>query len=579
MKRQHLKLGELLVKEGLVTEAEIHKALEIQKKSFGETLGRILVSTKVLSEMDLVLTLSKQLGIPYASRDKGLLTPSAEHGLTKLVPEDFARKHCVLPLSRHENSLTLALSDPLDIVLMDNLRAITGCTINPVIAARTDIEACITDFYGEGGMFQSVVEASYKLRDELKGEDRRETFAEERLSLDDLVASAEKAPVVNLTDLLIREAIKQRASDIHIEPFYDNISIRFRIDGVLHPIPPPEKSMALPLVSRLKILSKMDIAEKRLPQDGSFRATIQDRTIDFRISTIPTLYGEKMVVRILDRSSVALDLKTLGFNKEELEIFKKAIRNPHGLILVTGPTGSGKTTTLYAALNEIKGTDKNVTTIEDPVEYQMPGINQVQVKPSIGLTFASGLRAFLRQDPDVMLVGETRDLETAQICIRAALTGHLVFSTLHTNDAPSALNRLVDIGIEPYLATSSLLMVVAQRLVRKLCPKCKESCGVSAAAIPERLKSEAAKVKTFYKAKGCEACAKTGYLGRVAIYEIMRMNSRLEQLILKNAPAAELREEARKAGMVTLEESGYKKVMAGETSVEEVLRVTLAGME
>jgi len=577
MKRQHFKLGEILVKEGLVTEEQIAKALQLQKKNFGESLGRILVSSKVISEEDLVITLSKQLNIPYASREKGLLTPSREQELDKLVPEDFSRKNCVLPLSRHENSLTVALSDPLDLVLLDNLRAITGCNINPVIATRTDIEAGLTDFYGEGGMLEDVIRASYNIQ-EGSAEPEQRGF-EERLSLDDLVASAEKAPVINLTDLLIREAIRMRASDIHIEPFYDTVSIRFRVDGVLHLIAPPDKSMLLPLVSRLKILSKLDIAEKRLPQDGSFRATIQDKLIDFRVSTIPTIYGEKMVLRILDRSSVTLNLEALGFNKDELTSFRKAIRKPHGLVLVTGPTGSGKTTTLYAALNEIKGDDKNITTIEDPVEYQMPGINQVQVKPSIGLTFSSGLRAFLRQDPDIMLVGETRDLETAQICIRAALTGHLVFSTLHTNDAPSALNRLVDIGIEPYLVASSLHLVMAQRLVRRLCPKCKESYPISGVLLPEKLKSEAAKTKVFYKSIGCEACGKTGYLGRMAIYEIMGITPRIEQLVLQKASSAEVHDEACRSGMVTLEESGYRKVIAGDTSVEEVLRVAMSNVE
>lgn len=567
--RKHLKLGELLIKEGLVSEEQLLKALEIQKRGSSDAVGHILFKLGALSEKDLVLTLSEQLNIPFVSNEKGLLKP-ADPDLAKLIPEEFARKHAVLPLSLHYNSLTVAMADPTDVMLLDNLSKITGHRINRVISVRTEIEAAIGKFYGEGGMLKSAIEASYTSRDE--NVTAKTAPAEEQLSLDDLVASAEKAPVVKLADLLIRQAIKERASDIHIEPFADQVHIRLRVDGVLHPVPPPDRSMALPLVSRIKILSKMDIAEKRLPQDGSFRATIENRVIDFRVSTIPTVHGEKVVMRILDRSAVSLDLSTLGFTKNELEKFRQVIHKPYGLVLITGPTGSGKTTTLYSALTELKGTDKNIITIEDPIEYQIQGINQVQVKPSIGLTFASGLRSFLRQDPDIMLVGETRDLETAQICIRAALTGHLVFSTLHTNDAPTAINRLIDIGIEPFFVSSSLLMVVAQRLVRRLCPKCKENASLPVAHLPQSLRTHKG---PFFKAKGCAACSKTGYAGRMAIFEIMFINEELSDLISKRATAAEIRVAAQKAGMATLEESGYLRVAAGETSLDEVLRVTL----
>jgi type IV pilus assembly protein PilB len=568
MAKQYLKFGDILIKEGLITKEQLNKALEAQKKAPRDFLGAILVKMGAITQKDFAVTLSKQLNIPFVSRESGGLNPAKNQGLEKLIPEETARKHHLIPVRKEANNLTVAFADPTDVVVLDNLRKLTGHTILQAIATLEDIETSLSDFYGEGGMLKKAIEASY-----LGQETAAETEHEEELSLDGLVASAQKSAVIQLADLIIRQAIKERASDIHIEPFRNQISIRFRIDGVLHEIPPPEKSMMMPLVSRLKILCNMDIAEKRLPQDGSFRATIENRAIDFRVSTIPTVHGEKMVLRILDRRTTSLNLETLGFSKEELELYRTVIHKPYGLILITGPTGSGKTTTLYAALNELKGPDKNILTVEDPVEYQIEGINQVQVKPGIGLTFAAGLRAFLRQDPDVILVGETRDAETAQICVRAALTGHLVFSTLHTNDAPSSITRLVDIGVEPFLVSSSLLMVVAQRLVRKLCPKCRESYKPNAAQLPKNFTLES---NTLYRPKGCDACSKTGYLGRMAIFEIMPMNERLQELVAQRASMTLIRVEAKKSGMTSLEQSGFKKVNAGETSIEEVLRVTLA---
>jgi type II secretory ATPase GspE/PulE/Tfp pilus assembly ATPase PilB-like protein len=486
------------------------------------------------------------------------------------MPEELARKYAVVPVSLHNNSLTIASADPTNFVAIDNLVKITGHDIRQIVATRSDIESCIAELYGEGGMLKSAIEASYKT----DGKPVRRAEAADKLSLDIGSDDAEKAPVVKLTDLLIRQAVKMKASDIHIEPFSDKLTIRFRVDGILQEIPPPDKSMMLPLISRIKILSKLDISEKRLPQDGSFSASIENRVIDFRVSTIPTIHGEKAVLRILDKSAVSLNLDTLGFEAKELEIFRKIIRKPYGMILITGPTGSGKTTTLYSALNEIKGGDKNIITIEDPVEYQMSGINQVQAKPGIGLTFAAGLRSFLRQDPDVMLVGETRDLETAQICVRAALTGHLVFSTIHTNDAPTTINRLVDIGVEPYVVASSLLMVVAQRLLRKLCPKCKEPFEPPAGILPKGWTGKG----TFFKPKGCDACSRIGYSGRVAIYEIMGMNEKLSELVTRRVSTQELREAARDGGMSTLEDSGFRKAAAGLTSIEEVMRLTLTNI-
>jgi len=570
MNKFNVKLGSIFLTEGLITQEQLDRAMEFQKQNAGQLLGEILVKLGGVSEKDLAIVLGKQFNIPYVPTKELILRPSDSETLLKLIPEEIARKYAVLPLSLSLNYLTVALSAPGDLILLDNLRKITDLYIHPMIATKSDILAAIEKFYGEGGMLKSAMAASYKTDD--RGVMIKEEAAEESLGLDNIVASAEKAPVIRMTDLLIRQAIKERASDIHIEPLHDRVKIRFRIDGVLHAVPSPAKSMALPLISRLKIISKLDISEKRLPQDGHFRAAIDKRDIDFRVSTIPTITGEKMVMRILDRSTLELDLSKFGFEDQELALIRKAIHKPYGLILVTGPTGSGKTTTLYGALSELNDIEKNIITIEDPIEYQIVGINQVQVKPTIGLTFAAGLRAFLRQDPDIMLVGEIRDLETAQICVKAAMTGHLVFSTLHTNDAPSAINRLIDIGMDPFLVISSLIMVAAQRLVRKLCPKCKEAYKPNPALLPETFKPES---RVLYKARGCPECSMTGYRGRAAIFELMLLNDRIEELVSRKAPLAEIRAEARKAGMRTLEESGYRKVNSGETSMEEIIRVTV----
>jgi type IV pilus assembly protein PilB len=564
---KHLKLGEILIKRGLITKEQIDKAISIQQEE-GIRIGEALIKLGAISEEDLIEALGKQLAIPYATKSSGLLRPAVDQGLEELVPRDFAQKNLVLPLSRNLNSLTCAVFDPLDLILIDNLKKMTGCEINLVIATKTDILRAIEDFYSQSSLLGEAVKASYSMQISVT-EDK---IDEEELSLDKLIAKAEEAPVVKLVDLIIRQAIDEHASDIHIEPFPDKISLRYRIDGILYEIPPPAKHLHLPIVSRIKILSKLDIAEKRLPQDGAFIVKLEDRIVDLRISTIPTIYGEKVVIRILDRSMAPLDLVKLGFEPKQLEDFKKAIYSPYGLVFLTGPTGCGKTTTLYAALREIMDPRKNINTIEEPVEYRIDGINQVQVKPEIGLTFASALRSFLRQDPDVMLVGEVRDLETAQICVRAALTGHLVLSTLHTNDAPSAVTRLLDIGIEPYLLMPSLLCVVAQRLVRKLCPKCKEAY--------EPKEGQLGNIKLsgnqpLYKARGCDECNQIGYRGRLAICEVMMINDEIKSLIHEKANYSKIREAAKKMGMRSLFESGLQKVEAGITSLEEVLSVTL----
>jgi len=563
----YFKLGEMLLKEGLITKDQLEKAMLVQK-SEGGRLGEILVRLDIVKESDIISMLGRQLNIPYASLKSGLLKPALDQGLEKLISRDFAVRNSVLPLSKNLNSLTCAMHDPIDLTLLDNLKKMTRCEINPVIASKTDILQAAEEFYGKLNLLQDAVRSSYETQEkgmELVAE------ADSSLSIDRLIASAEEAPVIKLVDLIIRQAIDERASDIHIETYKDRIRLRYRIDGKLYDIPPPARHLHLAIISRIKILAKLDIAEKRLPQDGAFMVRLEDRVVDLRISIIPTIYGEKVVIRILDRSRVNLDLSAIGFEPGQLEDFRKSIRSPFGLVFLTGPTGSGKTTTLYAALNEIKSPTTNIITIEDPVEYRMDGVNQVQAKPEIGLTFASALRSFLRQDPDIILVGEVRDLETAEICIRSALTGHLVLSTLHTNDAPSAVTRLMDIGIEPYLLTPSLLCIAAQRLVRKLCPYCKEAYEPT----PQELGSLKVQADLVYRPKGCQKCNNIGYLGRTLIAEVMTINAKIREAVGRRVSFQEIRKAAVESGMETLLMSGIKKVEKGVSSLEEILSVTV----
>jgi len=569
MKKSKDKLGQILLNEKIITEEELKKAIAIQKKE-GTKLGDILVNLGLVSENDIVVALAKQLSVPYASYSKGLLKPAEDQELSKLVPEEYARRHMLLPISKHLSSLTVAFVDPLDLITIDNLRHMTSCEINPIIATKSDIQRAITEFYGKEDLLKDAISGSYELE-----EFKAQKSTEEDLSLDELIARAEEAPVVKLVDLLLMQAIRDRASDIHIEPFRSRITIRYRIDGVLYEIPPPARYLLSAIVSRVKILSNLDIAERRLPQDGAFFVKVENKTIDIRVSSIPTIYGEKVVMRILDKSATPLNLEELGFESHDLENFRKAIKSPHGLILVTGPPGSGKTTTLYAALNEIKSPHQNISTVEDPVEYKLEGINQVQIRPAIGLTFANALRSFLRQDPDIIMVGEVRDLETAQICIRASLTGHLVLSTLHTNDAPSAISRLMDIGIEPYLISSSLILVGAQRLVRRLCVECKEAYEPTQKIITDfKIKQE-----LLYKPKGCDYCSHTGYRGRIAIYEIVLVNDKLRELISRGAGLGEIKRTVKETGVDSLLVSGIKKLEEGTTSIEEVLSITMVAGE
>lgn len=559
--KQGDKLGQILIKAGLLTEEKLKKALEVQHGTT-KRLGEVLSEMGLVTPLDIATALSKQLGIPFASAASGLLSPRKGEGLEQLVPEDFARAYQVLPLSRTLNLLTVACVNPLDLIAMDNLSRISHCEINPVVTTKDDLDRAIDRFYGGDTMLKEAIGQSYELGegDGAVGE------TEETLDLDRLKQAAEDAPIIRLVDLIIRQAIKERASDIHIEPFRDRINLRYRIDGSLCEISPPARHLHPAIVSRIKILCKIDIAQKRLPQDGGFMMTMEGRTIDFRVSTIPTIYGEKVVIRVLDKSAALLDLNRLGFGEGQLAAFRQAIRDPYGLLLVTGPTGSGKSTTLYAALNEVRSPTRNILTIEDPVEYRLEGVNQVQIKPAIGLTFAAGLRAFMRQDPDIMMVGETRDLETAEICVRASLTGHLVFTTLHTNDAPSAVTRLVDIGIAPYLLSSTISLVVAQRLLRKLCERCKEAYE-PIQQIRDQLKLHE---DLLYRAKGCEECTNSGYKGRFGVYEVMTMDRELRDTIAKGAPAHVLKDTAMRYGMSPLWDEGLKKVKAGLTSLEEL---------
>ncbi|MFH1853984.1 MAG: type II secretion system ATPase GspE [Candidatus Omnitrophota bacterium] len=570
MKKSRDKLGQILLNEKIITKEELDKALDVQKKE-GVKLGEVLVNIGLVSEKDIVIAIAKQLSIPYASYSKGLLKPAEGQELSKIVHEEYARRYLLLPISKHLNSLTVAFMDPLDLIAIDNLKHMTGCEINPIIATKSDLQRAINEFYGKEDLLKDAISDSYEL-EEFKAEKSSE---DDDLSLDELISRAEEAPIVKLVDLLLMQAIKDRASDIHIEPFKNKINIRYRIDGVLYEIPPPAKHLLPALVSRIKILSNLDIAERRLPQDGSFLVKVDKKGIDIRVSSVPTIYGEKVVMRILDKSATPLDLGELGFEAQELESFRKAIFSPHGLILTTGPTGSGKTTTLYAALNELRSPHKNISTVEDPVEYKLDGINQVQIKPRIGLTFANALRSFLRQDPDIIMVGEIRDLETAQISIRASLTGHLVLSTLHTNDAPSAISRLIDIGIEPYLISSSLILVAAQRLVRRLCPECKEAYETT----PQIMNDFKIKQELLYKPKGCDYCSHTGYRGRIAIYEIIIISDKLRELTSKGAGLGDIKKVVRDMGVKSLTQAGIKKVEEGVTSLEEALSITIVAGE
>ena len=564
------RLGDRLVAEKLISTDQLQRALAEQKGS-ADKLGTILVRLGFITEDSLVSFLSKQYAIPAIT----VAQVDPDPDVLKLVPEQIAKKHGVLPIKRMGNTLTLAMADPTNVFALDDVGFMTGLQIQPVVASEAAIRKAFERLYETSGsvtdMMSELEEADTDVEVVEGGE---ETFS--KADIFDLKESADEAPVVRLINMILTDAIRRGASDIHLEPYEKVFRVRFRIDGVLHEIMTPPKRLEAALTSRVKIMATMDIAERRLPQDGRIKLRYHQREIDFRVSTLPTIFGEKTVMRILDKEALQLDLSALGFDPWSLEQFTKAIHSPYGMILITGPTGSGKTTTLYSAIHTINSPDINIMTAEDPVEYNLKGVNQVQVNDEIGRTFAACLRSFLRQDPDVILVGETRDLETAQIGIRAALTGHLVLTTLHTNDCPSTPARLLDMGIPPFLVSSSMQLILAQRLGRRVCKDCKEPYEASEESlVPYGHVPQGLGTVNFYKGKGCQTCNFTGMKGRVAIYEVMPITTELRDLVLRNATTNEIRDAACSQGMKTLRQNALQKVVDGVTTVEEVLRVTL----
>jgi type IV pilus assembly protein PilB len=564
------RLGDRLVAEKLISTEQLQRALAEQKGS-ADKLGTILVRLGFITEDSLVSFLSKQYSIPAIT----VAQVDPDPDVLKLVPEQIAKKHSVLPIKRMGNVLTLAMADPTNVFALDDVGFMTGLQIQPVVASEAAIRKAFERLYETGAsvtdMMSELEEADTDVEVVEGGE---ETFT--KADVFDLKESADEAPVVRLINMILTDAIRRGASDIHLEPYEKVFRVRFRIDGVLHEIMTPPKRLEAALTSRVKIMATLDIAERRLPQDGRIKLRYHQREIDFRVSTLPTIFGEKTVMRILDKDALQLDLTALGFDPWSMEQFTKAIHSPYGMILITGPTGSGKTTTLYSAIHTINSPDINIMTAEDPVEYNLKGVNQVQVNDEIGRTFAACLRSFLRQDPDVILVGETRDLETAQIGIRAALTGHLVLSTLHTNDCPSTPARLLDMGIPPFLVSSSLQLILAQRLGRRVCRDCKEPYEASEESlVPYGHVPQGLGTVNFYKGKGCQTCNFTGMKGRVAIYEVMPVTTEIRDLILRNATTNEIQDAACSQGMKTLRQNALQKVIDGVTTVEEVLRVTL----
>lgn len=563
------KIGQLLLSNKLITEEQLQKALELQGKGDGR-IGSILVKLGFLTEEKLVSFLSKHFGVPAIVLSENKVDPS----VVKLIPRDTAQKYEILPVTRDGATLTIAMVDPSNIHAIDDVKFITGYNVKPVVAAESAIKKYIAEYYGKSDTPKTTMEEIKKTEEDFGGLVEREK--EEETEVRELREVVEEAPIVKLVNQVLSEAIAKGASDVHIEPYEKTLRIRYRVDGMLYDVMQQPLHLRAPISSRVKILANLDIAERRLPQDGRIELKMKDREFDLRVSTLPTIFGEKVVMRILDRSGLVLDLTKLGFEEKALREFNESIHAPYGMLLVTGPTGSGKTTTLYSALSTINEVGVNIMTAEDPVEYHLGGINQLQVKEEIGLTFATALRSFLRQDPDIILVGEIRDFETAEIAIKAVFTGHLVLSTLHTNDAPSSISRLLNMGIEPFLVAESIRLIVAQRLVRKICQKCKEEEKVPLRALVDvGFLIEEAKTVKCLRGKGCPACNGIGYRGRIALFEVMTVTNELRELILQGAPASEIKKAAVRSGMRTLRMAGLTKVKEGITSIEEVLRVTV----
>ncbi|WLT30608.1 GspE/PulE family protein [Geothrix sp. PMB-07] len=613
------KLGEMLVKAQLITEAQLDEVMKIQRREGGK-LGSIVARSGFCSDQDIVSFLGMQYGVPAADLEQW---PPIDSSVIALIPRDLAQRHKVLPLQRTGNVLTLAMSDPTDIFAMDDVRFHTGYNVDPVVSSEMGLARAVEKYYGGNSAVRladgtasprsaqtshgggggpmatgtSSMEAALPFNEEDEHFDLSELEQEldadaefdaadddeDSVNVGNLKRGSEDAPVVKLVNMVLIDAIKRGASDIHIEPYEKNYRIRFRIDGILMEVMRPNLKLKDPLTSRVKILAKLNIAERRLPQDGRIKLRVnmagRQKVIDYRVSILPTLFGEKIVLRLLDSDKLMLDLTKLGFEPESLERWDRQISKPYGMVLVTGPTGSGKTNTLYSSIAKLNTVDTNIMTAEDPVEFNFPGINQVQMKEQIGLNFAAALRSFLRQDPNIILVGEIRDFETAEIAIKASLTGHLVLSTLHTNDAPSTINRLMNMGVEPFLVATSVNIICAQRLVRRLCASCKavdthhqpEEALYKVGFTPE----EVAAGITFYKPVGCETCNKRGYKGRVGLYEVLEMSETLKDMILTGASAIEIREQGQKEGMITLRRSGCRKVLDGVTTIEEIIRETV----
>src|SRR6266540_2148133 len=593
-----VRIGELLLKEKRITPQQLQQALN-QQKANGGKLGYNLVKMGLVKDEQITSLLSKQYGVPAISLAQFKIDPT----IVKLVPTETARKYQMIPLSRSGSTLTIAMTDPTNVFAMDDIKFMTGYTVEPVVASEVAITDAIEKYYpsgkpgtaapGKGGKpgapgapTGSTLEMASRGLEELQaslggGADDVEVLEElQEISAEALARQGEDAPVVRLVNVVLMSAIQKGASDIHIEPYEKELRVRYRIDGILYNIMAPPMKFRDAIVSRVKIMSKLDIAEKRLPQDGRIKIRFNEggvpKEIDFRVSCLPTLFGEKIVMRLLDKDKLMLDMTRLGFESESLAKFEKAIARPWGMVLVTGPTGSGKTNTLYSSIAKVNTTETNIMTAEDPVEFNLAGINQVQVKENIGLNFAAALRSFLRQDPNIILVGEIRDFETAEIAVKAALTGHLVLSTLHTNDAPSTINRLMNMGIEPFLVASSVHLICAQRLVRRVCSNCKEPNPMPPPALMQAgFNEEDANNVTPMKGAGCDKCNTTGYKGRVGLYEVMEISEELRELILVGASGLELRRKAVDDGMLTLRASGLRKVKDGMTSIEEVVRETV----
>jgi type IV pilus assembly protein PilB len=598
------KLGEILVRENLLSAQQLREALDYQR-NHGGRLGFNLVKMGLVSDDMITAVLSRQYGVPSVNLELFDIEPS----VIRLIPQEVAQKYSVLPLSRVGASLTLAMVDPTNVFAMDDIKFMTGLNIEPVVVSEASVQEAIAKYYGSsreielaamgepeveisglsrngnghsGGITHADLVSLDSLDFDTEAAEGLEVIEDnEEIDLSTLSRMSEDAPVVRLVNVLMVDALRRGASDIHIEPYEKELRIRFRIDGVLYDVMHPPLKMRDAMISRLKIMSKLDISEKRLPQDGRIKIKVKvdsrSRELDFRVSTLPTLFGEKVVLRLLDKENLMLDMTKLGFEPESLVKFQRNIARPYGMVLVTGPTGSGKTNTLYSALQSLNTPETNIMTAEDPVEFNLAGVNQVQMKEQIGLNFAAALRSFLRQDPNIILVGEVRDFETAEIAIKAALTGHLVLSTLHTNDAPSTISRLMNMGIEPFLVATSVNLIQAQRLIRRICKDCKTEHPIPAEALLEVGFStdEVAQMKT-YKGRGCQTCNNTGYKGRVGLYETMEVTDDIRELILIGASALELRKKAIDDGMITLRESGLQKIRNGVTTIEEVVRETVA---